>query len=63
MEICGYYNSIKQMCESYDISFECWKELDGIIAECIFESWENFDSHGMYTKEDAIKFTKEWMTT
>ena len=62
MEITGYYDSIEQMCESYGISFECWKELDSIIAECIFESWENFDSHGMFTEEDAIAFAKEQMT-
>lgn len=62
MEICGYYDSIEQMCESYDIPFECWKELDSIIAECIFESWENFDSHRMYTKEDAISFAREQMS-
>lgn len=62
MEIIGYCDSIEQMCESYGISFECWKELDSIIAECIFESWENFDSHGMFTKEDAITFAKEQMT-
>lgn len=60
-EICSYYDSVQQMCESYGVPSERWQELDDIVAECIFESWENFTSHGLYTKADAVKFAEEWM--
>ena len=60
-EISCYYDSIQQMCDSYNTPFECWKELDQVIAECIFESWENFSSHGMFTEEEAIKFAEKYM--
>ena len=60
-EVRGYYESLEQMCESYNVPVKCWTDLDQIIAECIFELWENFSSHEMFTKEGAIKFAEQYM--
>lgn len=53
--ICGYYNSVEQMEESYGLSLD---QLSDIVAECEFES-NNYCSWDYVSEEVAFERAKE----
>lgn len=61
--ISSYYDSYSDMLRSYGVSKENARDLDSIVAECIFEEECLIEdhSHGMFEKDKAVQYIETWV--
>lgn len=61
--ISSYYDSYSDMLRSYGVSKENARDLDSIVAECIFEEECLIEdhSHGMFEKDKAVQYVETWI--